>query len=82
MDERIEAFMKAVLDLEDDRNVGEGVRILLADYARQFSEIPRESYRERVDEESKRQKGTPMEAYWRGVLAVIGSGSIFPLKDK
>ena len=63
MDERIEAFLRAVVDLEGNfqAEVREGVRICLADYERKFPDIPRVSYRERVVEEIARQKGTPTE---------------------
>jgi hypothetical protein len=80
MDERIEAFMKQVLDLEGTAGIGEAVRILLADYGSQFSDIPKKSYRDRVNEEIARHKGTPIERHLRTVLATIDSGSRFPLK--
>ena len=58
-DERIEAFLKAVVGLEGNfhAEVREGVRICLADYERKFPDIPRVLYRERVVEEIARQKG-------------------------
>ena len=84
MDERIQAFLRAVVDLEGNfhAEVREGVRICLADYERKFLDIPRVSYRERVVEEIARQKGTPTEHNLRIVLEAIDDSARFPLEGK
>ena len=82
MDERIQAFLRAVVDLEGNfhAEVREGVRICLADYERKFPGIPRASYRERVVEEIARQKGTPTEHHLRIVLGAIDDSRGFHLR--
>jgi hypothetical protein len=84
MDESIQAFLRAVVDLEGNfhAEVREGVRICLADYERKFPDIPRASYRERVVEEIARQKGTPTEHHLRIVLEAIDDSARFPLEGK
>ncbi len=84
MDERIQAFLRAVVDLEGNfhAEIREGVRICLADYERKFPDIPRVSYRERVVEEIARQKGTPTEHHLRIVLEAIDDSARFPLEGK
>ena len=81
-DDRIEAFVKQVLDLEGGPRVGEGVRVALADYEKNFPEIKPARYRDRIAEEVVRLAGTRRERHLRTVLAVINSGSRFPLKDE
>ena len=58
MDERIQAYLRAVVDLEGNfqAEVREGVRICLQITRRKFPDIPRASYRERVVEEIARKK--------------------------
>ena len=84
MDEPIQAFLRAVVDLEGNfhAEVREGVRICLADYERKFPDIPRASYREWVVEEIARQKGTPTEHHLRIVLEAIDDSARFPLEGK
>jgi hypothetical protein len=80
MDERIEAFLKDVVDLEgvDANEVREGVRAYLAVYEDMVRDEEPERYkrdgaakswrklcRERVAKEVMNHKGTPMAEHWK-----------------
>jgi hypothetical protein len=82
-DERIEAFLRAALGLEGSSKaqVREGVRIYLQEYEREFPDIGRASYRERVVQEIVRQKRTPTKRHLSIVLEVIDGTAIFPLNN-
>ena len=82
-DERIEAFLRAVLGLEGSSKtqVREGVRIYLEEYEREFSDVGRASYRERVVLEIVRQKRRPTKRHLSIVLEVIDTTAIFPLRN-
>jgi hypothetical protein len=86
MDERIEAFLKDVLRLEDENSsiVDEGVRRLLAKYESNFAnaesdermkekaaEACKALCRSRVFQEIPRHKGTPTADHLRLVLKAI-----------
>ena len=81
-DERVEAFLRAILGLEGSSKsqVREGVRIYLEEYEREFADIERASYRERIVEEIVRQKGQT-KRHLSVVLKAIDGTVIFPLKD-
>ena len=83
MDERIEAFLRAVVDLAGrcHTEVAER-RICLSRHETKFPDIPRVSYRERVVEEIARQKGTPTEHHLRIVLEAVDDSARFPLEGK
>jgi hypothetical protein len=81
-DERVEAFLRAILGLEGSSKaqVREGVRIYLEEYEREFPDIERASYRERIVEEIVRQKGQT-KRHLSVVLKAIDGTAVFPLKD-
>ena len=96
MDERIEAFLKDVVDLEgvDANTVHEGVRAYLAVYEDMVRDGEperdkrdeaarswRKLCRERVAKEVMNHKGTPMAEHWKLVLSVIDSPAVSLLKD-
>ena len=96
MDERIEAFLKDVIDLEgvDLNTVREGVRAYLAVYEDmvrdgeperdkrdQAAKSWRKLCREQVAKEVMNYEGTPMAEHWKLVLNVIDSPSVSLLKD-
>jgi hypothetical protein len=97
MDERIEGFLRDVLALEGEHSnlVREGVRVLLANYERQFRNAETNKRmknkaahachmlcRARVVEEMQRRKGTLTAVHLKIVLGVIDGPAIFPLKDE
>jgi hypothetical protein len=96
MDERIEGFLRDVLALEGEHSnlVREGVRVLLANYERQFRAETNKRMknkaahachmlcRARVVEEMQRRKGTLTAVHLKIVLGVINGPAIFPLKDE
>jgi hypothetical protein len=97
MDERIEGFLRDVLALEGEHSnlVREGVRVLLANYERQFRNAEMNKRmknkaahachmlcRARVVEEMQRRKGTLTAVRLKIVLGVIDGPTIFPLKDE
>jgi hypothetical protein len=97
MDERIESFLSDVLALEGEHSnlVRERVRVLLANYERQFRKTETHKRmkdkaahachmlcRARVVEEMQRRKGTLTAVHLKIVLSVIDGPAIFPLKDK
>ena len=81
-DERIEAFLRAVLGLEGSSKsqVREGVHIYLEEYEREFPDVGRASYRERIVEEIVRQKGQT-KRHLSVVLKAIDGTAIFPLRN-
>jgi CRISPR/Cas system-associated exonuclease Cas4 (RecB family) len=83
MDDRIEAFLRDVLALEGENSnrIREGVRVHLARYEKEFPDIKRASYRERVVEEIARQKETPTERHLRIVLEAIDGPAHFLVED-
>jgi hypothetical protein len=96
MDERIEAFLNDVVDLEgvDANTVHDGVRAYLAVYEDMVRDGEPERHkrdeaakswrklcRERVAKEVTNHKGTPMAEHWKLVLSVIDDPARFPLKD-
>jgi hypothetical protein len=97
MDKRIEGFLRDVLALEGEHSnlVREGVRVLLANYERQFRNAETNKRmkdkaahachmlcRARVLEEMHRRKGTLTAVHLKIVLGVIDGPAIFPLKDE
>ena len=97
MDERIESFLSDVLALEGEHSnlVRERVRVLLANYERQFRKTETHKRmkdkaahachalcRARVVEEMQRRKGTLTAVHLKIVLSVIDGPAIFPLKDE
>ena len=97
MDERIEGFLRDVLALEGEYSnlVRDGVRVLLANYERQFHNAETNKRmkdkaahachmlcRARVVEEIQRRKGTLTAVHLKIALGVIDGPAIFPLNDE
>ena len=96
MDDRIEAFLRDVLDLEGltQTQVRETVRVFIAQHEKMFRDDEpddrkkdkaaqkcRTLCQERVDQEIAQHKGTPTEDHLQIVLSVLAGPARFPLKD-
>ena len=96
MDDRIEAFLRDVRDLEGatQAEVREGVRVHFARYEGMFRDAESDAHkkneaaqrwlnlcRQRLVEEIEQNKGTPTADHLAIALAVIDSPARFPLKD-
>jgi phosphoenolpyruvate synthase/pyruvate phosphate dikinase len=96
MDERIDAFLKDMQELEgvDANTIRDGVRSYLAVYENLVRDTETELHkrdeaaqawhklcRERVAEEVAQRAGTPAGEHWKLVLSVIDSAARSPLKN-